>query len=69
MGLIDILLLGAFMNSLRNNKGHDSHTDYSRNNYDRGYDDGYADGYMDHDDYQDHDDYDCCDCDNDFFDV
>ena len=69
MGLIDFLLLGAFMNSLRNNKGNHSHIDYSRNNYDRGYDDGYTDGYMDHDDCQDHDDYDCCDCDNDYFDV
>lgn len=71
MGLIDFLLFGAFMNSLRNRQDNNSCPIYSGDNYDQGYEDGYTDGYLDHDDYQDHDSYDCCDsceCD-DFFDV
>ena len=71
MGLIDFLLFGAFMNSLRNRQDNNSRPIYSGANYDQGYEDGYTDGYLDHDDYQDHDSYDCCDsceCD-DFFDV
>lgn len=71
MGLIDFLLFGAFMNSLRNHQDNNSRPIYSGDNYDQGYKDGYTDGYLDHDDYQDHDSYDCCDsceCD-DFFDV
>lgn len=64
MGLLDFLLFGAFLNSLKNN----NHSDYSSRNYGRGDEDGYDDGYMDHDDYHCHDDYDCserCDCDTD----
>jgi hypothetical protein len=71
MGLIDFLLFGAFMNSLRNRQDNNSRPIYSGDNYDQGYEDGYTDCYLDHDDYQDHDSYDCCDsceCD-DFFDV
>ena len=71
MGLIDFLLFGAFMNSLRNRQDNNSRPIYSGDNYDQGYEDGYTDGYLDHDDYQDHGSYDCCDsceCD-DFFDV
>ena len=71
MGLIDFLLVGAFMNSLRNRQDNNSRPICSGDNYDQGYEDGYTDGYLDHDDYQDHDSYDCCDsceCD-DFFDV
>lgn len=71
MGLIDFLLFGAFMNSLRNRQDNNSRPIYSDDNYDQGYEDGYTDGYLDHDDYQDHDSYDCCDsCEcGDFFDV
>lgn len=74
MGLIDFLLFGAFMNSLRNCQDNNSRPNYSGDSYDQGCEDGYTDGYLDHDDYQDHDSYDsydCCDsceCD-DFFDV
>ena len=71
MGLIDFLLFGAFMSSLRNHHDNNSRPNYSGDNYDQGYEDGYTDGYLDHDDYQDHDSCDCCDsceCD-DFFDV
>ena len=75
MGLLDFLLFGAFMNSLRNiNLDNNNPSDYSSRSYDQGYIDGYDDGYMDNDDYHCHDDYDCsdsCDCDSDcddFFD-
>ena len=75
MGLLDFLLFGAFLNSLRNNnQGYNIPSDYSSRSYDQGYNDGYDDGYIDHDDYYCHDDYDCsdsCDCDSDcddFFD-
>ena len=55
MGLIDFLLFGAFMNSLRNRQDNNPRPNYSGDNYDQGYEDGYTDGYLDHDDYQDHD--------------
>ena len=52
MGLLDFLLFGAFMNSLRNNnQDNNNPSDYSSRSYDQGYNDGYDDGYMDHDDY------------------
>jgi len=71
MGLLDFLLFGAFMNSLRNNQNSNNHSDYSNKRYNQGYEDGYTDGYEDHDEYHCHDDYDFsdnCDCDydNDF---
>lgn len=40
MGLIDFLLFGAFMNSLRNPQDNNSHPIYSGDNYDQGYEDG-----------------------------
>ena len=52
MGLLDFLLFGAFLNSLRNNnKSNSNTTDYSNRSYDQAYNDAYDDGYMDHDDY------------------
>ena len=70
MGLLDFLLFGAFMNSLKNNQNSNNHSDYSDRSYSQGYEDGYSDGYIDHDDYQCNDDYDCSDGDDcdDFFD-
>ena len=56
MGLLDFLLFGAFMNSLRNNQNN-NHSDFSNRSYNQGYED-----------YHCHDDYDCsdsCDCDTD----
>ena len=70
MGLLDFLLFGAFMDSLRSNNGNNNHINYSNRDYDNGYEDGYNDGYIDHDDCQYQENYDCssgCDCD-DFFD-
>lgn len=40
MGLIDFLLFGAFMNSLRNRQDNNSRPIYSGDNYDQGYEDG-----------------------------
>ncbi len=72
MGLLDFLLFGAVMNSLRNNNGNNGHTDYSNRDYDQGYEDGYSDGCMNHDGYHSLDDYDSsdsCDCGcDDFYD-
>ena len=36
MGLLDFLLFGAFMNSLRNNQNN-NHSDFSNRSYDQGY--------------------------------
>ena len=67
MGFFDYLLLGAFLNSMRNNRhSNNDHSSYSNDNYNRGYNDGYNDACMDHDDY-DCDCSDCCDGDG-FFD-
>ncbi len=65
MGFFDYLLLGAFLNSMRNNRhSNNDHLSYSNDNYNRGYNDGYNDACMDHDDY----DCDCSDgCDGDGF--
>lgn len=57
MGLLDFLLFGAFMNSLRNNQNNNNNSDYSNRSYNQGYEDGYDDGYMDYDDYHYHDVY------------
>ena len=41
MGLLDFLLFGALMNSLRNNnQSNNNPTDYSNRSYDQGYEDG-----------------------------
>ena len=55
MGLLDFLLFGAFMNSLRNNQNNNNNSDYSNRSYNQGYEEGYDDGYMDYDDYHYHD--------------
>ena len=71
MGLLDYLLFGALMNSLRNNSDNNGHSDYSNRDYDQGNEDDYSDGCMNHDDYHcngEYDSSDSCDCGcDDFF--